>query len=342
MADYTDTYTNTYNPNLYGTNAYNRSLSAQLAATQLARQQTGASYADLYAQAQGQNLQTGALSGAGGLTGGMRDAYLAKQNAASMGALSNIYAQRDQAMGQIAQQEMAASSNALMEAQQYTAYEQAKQQAELARISQVDQVLTQAGGYENLTDAQKQSLAVLGVSDSELQTRATIVADEQKLARSESFGSAVRLAGGATAGVKAIGKVNNEIAVRAIAKELGEDIKDKAVREVAQGLADDAVKIAAKEVGEEAAKDSAKWFTKILKGKTTAIAEKYGVKVGTTAAKGLMSGISKVLGVWGVVTTIDMALEIFGVDEGLDGILLSGMSETNRDEWVKRLNWVGL
>jgi hypothetical protein len=123
----TDQYMQALGTNTLAGQTYSDALARQLAAVQDRRMGIQESYSDLYQQARMSQSRRQGLSDTSGLTGGMADQYGSKLSAAEMGALGQIGMGREQAMRQTGLEELAAPSNAFMEARQMQEFEQGNQ-----------------------------------------------------------------------------------------------------------------------------------------------------------------------------------------------------------------------
>jgi hypothetical protein len=123
----TDQYMQALGTNTLAGQTYSDALARQLAAVQERRMGVQESYSDLYQQARMSQSRRQGLSDTSGLTGGMADQYGSKLSAAEMGALGQIGMGREQAMRQTGLEELAAPSNAFLEARQMQEFEQGNQ-----------------------------------------------------------------------------------------------------------------------------------------------------------------------------------------------------------------------
>lgn len=155
---YQQYYETKNNPAEVGSSAFRRAVENQLSENIRQRGAAQQTYSDLYQQARSQSLRGRALSNTSGFTGGMAEGAQAKLSAAEIGALTNIASAREGTMRELDLQKLAIPSNAMIEQQQSQAYE-------MDRLNQIGQILAQYEDTKDISDMDKQKLALLGYTE---------------------------------------------------------------------------------------------------------------------------------------------------------------------------------
>jgi hypothetical protein len=143
-----------------GANAFKAAYDRLKAEADLAKQNIGQDYASAYQQLrqQGYGMGLGA-SAQKGLSGGQAQGVRGAVSAQQMGALGNLMQGQERALREQKVGEQSIYSNALLEGQQ-------SQEMENARLTQIQQILTNADGtskdINDLTAIERQRLIALG------------------------------------------------------------------------------------------------------------------------------------------------------------------------------------
>lgn len=151
----TDKYLETLGTNTLAGEAYANALARQMAAIQNQRTSIGQTYSDIYEQAKMAQARRRGLSDVTGFTGGMEEQMGARMSAAEMAALGQIGMGREQAIRDLEAQQLAAPSNAFLEAQQMLEFEQ-NQSPQARRLDILRQYGEATGDYSQYFDLANQ------------------------------------------------------------------------------------------------------------------------------------------------------------------------------------------